>query len=49
MPKSLELETRVARLELLLLDLNDTVATLTKRQVALQAELDHLLARVAGL
>jgi hypothetical protein len=47
MPKSWELEQRVARLEIELLELHTTLDTVNKRTVALQAQLDHLLARLA--
>ncbi|HMF95425.1 MAG TPA: hypothetical protein VKE96_14080 [Vicinamibacterales bacterium] len=44
--KTIELETRVARVELALTQLEDAVNLLTRRFVALQAHLDHLAARV---
>lgn len=40
-PKSVELETRVSRLEVLLTDLRDAMDVLTKRTIAMQAQLDH--------
>jgi uncharacterized coiled-coil protein SlyX len=47
-PKSIELETRIARLELVLTDLRRTMEVLTKRTAALQAELDHLSAKLGA-
>jgi len=44
-PKSWELEQRVARLELALRALQASLDLQTKRTIALQAELDHLIAR----
>ena len=44
-PKSWELEQRVARLELTLRHLQASLDLQTKRTIALQAELDHLIAR----
>jgi prefoldin subunit 5 len=41
------LETRVGRLEHLLKDIRQAVDLLAKRAAAIQAELDHLSARVA--
>jgi SpoU rRNA methylase family enzyme len=45
-PKALELETRVGRLEVLLKDIRDAIEVLKSRTVAIQAQLDHLDARV---
>jgi hypothetical protein len=45
-PKSIELEQRVARVELALKDMRDTLDVLTKQFIALQAQLDHVAARV---
>jgi len=45
LPKSWELEQRVARLELALRHLQAALDLQTKRTIALQAELDHLVAR----
>ncbi len=45
-PKSIELELRVARLELAIKEICESVAVLTKRTVAVQAQLDHLDARL---
>jgi hypothetical protein len=44
--KSLELEQRIARVELSSRILRDAVDDLTKRTAALQAQLDHLLAKI---
>ena len=44
-PKSWELEQRVARLELRIKDLQAALELQTKRNTALQAHFDHLLAR----
>jgi hypothetical protein len=44
-PKSVELEHRIGRLELLIKDLHDENAALKKRVSALQAQLDHVAAR----
>jgi uncharacterized coiled-coil protein SlyX len=44
--KSLELEQRIARLELSSRALRETIEALTKKTVALQAQLDHLLAKI---
>jgi len=43
-PKSLELETRVARLEILMKDLGAAYDELHRRMVAIQAHLDHIAA-----
>ena len=45
---SLELEKRVSRLELMLKELREANAVLAKRTVAVQAQLDHLIARISG-
>lgn len=45
-PKSLELECRVARVEQLLAHINESLETLMKRSVAMQAYLDHISARI---
>jgi uncharacterized coiled-coil protein SlyX len=45
--KSLELETRIGRVELTLDDLCDRMIVMERRTAAIQAELDHLLARLA--
>jgi len=47
MPKSWELEQRVARLEIDLLELHTTLDLVNRRTIALQAQLDHLLARMS--
>ena len=44
-PKSWELEQRVARLEIRIKDLQAALDLQTKRNVALQAQFDHLVAR----
>jgi hypothetical protein len=44
--KSLELEARIGRLELLVRGLQDELAMRQRHEVSLQAQLDHLLARV---
>ncbi len=45
-PKSVELEFRVSRIEGDMKDLREMLEVLTKRVVALQAQMDHLLARL---
>jgi chaperonin cofactor prefoldin len=45
-PKSLELETRVSRLEILVNDLRNAMDLLNKRTNAIQAQLDHLDGRI---
>jgi hypothetical protein len=44
--KSIELEIRVGRLEVLLKDMRDAMELLNKRAAAIQAQLDHFNARV---
>jgi len=44
--KSVELETRIARLESITKGLQQELALRQRREVAIQAELDHLLARI---
>jgi uncharacterized coiled-coil protein SlyX len=44
--KSLELESRISRLELLVQTLQDELAFHERRATALQAQFDHLWARV---
>ena len=46
-PKSWELEQRVARLEIRIKDLQAALDLQTKRNIALQAQFDHLLARLS--
>ena len=46
-PKSWELEQRVARLELRIKDVQAALDLQIKRNVALQAQFDHLLARLS--
>ena len=46
--KSIELETRVARVELEIRDIHAAPNVLTQRNIALQAHLDHLSARVSS-
>jgi hypothetical protein len=48
-PKSLELENRVARLELVVNDLRGAYDDVKKRLIALQAQLDHIAARLTGM
>jgi hypothetical protein len=48
-PKTLELEHRVAKLEARLNDLLAGSDALNKRLVAIQAQLDHLVARISQL
>jgi uncharacterized coiled-coil protein SlyX len=43
--KSLELETRVGRIETALKKLRDDITVLNQRTVAIQAQLDHIAAR----
>jgi hypothetical protein len=40
------LEARVGRIEVLFNDLREAIEVLTKRTVAIQAQLDHLAARI---
>jgi uncharacterized coiled-coil protein SlyX len=47
--KSLELETRVARLEILMKDMCAAYDELHRRMVAIQAQLDHIAARLIRL
>jgi hypothetical protein len=47
-PKSLELEQRLARLEVLVRELVDKVNHLTARTITLQAHVDHIDARLSG-
>jgi hypothetical protein len=47
--KSLELETRVARLEMLIEQVRDTQNVTSKRLFALQARLDHIASRLGIL
>ena len=44
--KSVELETRIARLESITKGLQQELALRQRREVAIQAELDHLWARI---
>jgi uncharacterized protein involved in exopolysaccharide biosynthesis len=44
--KSVELEQRISRLEMRIRDLQGTLELQSKRAVALQAQLDHLTARL---
>ena len=46
---SLELENRVARLEILVKDMRAACDVLNKRTTALQAQLDHIAARIIQL
>jgi hypothetical protein len=46
-PKSWELEQRVARLELRIKEMQASLDLQAKRNVALQAQFDHLLARLS--
>ena len=46
-PKSWELEQRVARLELRIRDMQAALDLQTTRSIALQAQLDHLIARLS--
>ena len=48
MPKSLELEQRVARVELLIKHLQIALDVQAKLAIALQAQLDHIDARLSG-
>jgi hypothetical protein len=48
-PKSIELELRIARLELYVKDLTEQIDLQAKRTVALQAQLDHFLARISHM
>jgi septal ring factor EnvC (AmiA/AmiB activator) len=44
-PKTVELETRISRLEDLVRQLREDLAVMKAREVALQAQLDYLIAR----
>jgi hypothetical protein len=44
--KSLELEQRLARIELLIGDIRNAIVLMQKRTISLQAQLDHLSARI---
>ena len=46
MPKTVELEQRLARLELTCAEMQRTVDVLKKRETSLRAQVDHLLARL---
>ena len=46
--KSIELENRVGRLEIYARDLRESISVLGKSLAALQAQLDHLEARLRG-
>jgi len=46
-PKSWELEQRVSRLELQIRDLQATLTLQAKRTISLQAQIDHLIARLS--
>ena len=48
-PKSVELESRIGRLEYLVNGMREELALRQRREVAMQAELDHLWARVKQL
>ena len=48
-PKSFELENRVARLELLFKDVRIACEILNKRLTALQAQIDHVTARLTAI
>jgi hypothetical protein len=48
-PKSVELEQRLARLEICCRDIQAMVELVLKRSMALQAEVDHLNARFRTL
>jgi hypothetical protein len=45
-PENVELELRVSRVEILLKDVRVAIEALNKRAVAMQAQLDHLDARL---
>jgi hypothetical protein len=45
-PKSLELEQRVSRVEVCCSDVQEQLAVTLKRLAALQAQLDHFIARM---
>jgi hypothetical protein len=47
-PKTIELEQRLARLELSCAEMQRTVDSLKRRELALEAQVDHLLARLIG-
>jgi hypothetical protein len=46
-PKSWELEQRVARLELQMRDMQSALTLQSKRTISLQAQIDHLIARLS--
>jgi uncharacterized coiled-coil protein SlyX len=45
-PKSVELEHRIARLEMLVKGLREDLAVRQRKEAAIQAQLDHLTARI---
>jgi hypothetical protein len=45
-PKSVELEARIARLELMVKGLREDLAIRQRNESAIQAQLDHLAARI---
>ena len=45
-PKSVELEHRLSRLELAMKGVRDSLDLFEKRMIALQAQLDHIAARL---
>jgi len=48
-PKSVELEVRISRLEILLADMKAALDVALRQNAALKAQLDHLEARVMQL
>jgi len=47
-PKSVELEHRIGRIETTLRELQDVINMYVKRATALQAQVDHLTAKIRG-
>jgi uncharacterized coiled-coil protein SlyX len=45
-PKTIELEQRLARAELTITELRETISVLHKRIVSLQAQLDHVVGKI---
>jgi hypothetical protein len=45
-PKSVELESRIGRLELIVKGLQEELAIRQRREAAMQAQLDHMWARM---
>ena len=48
-PNSVELEQRIVRIELAIQDIQLSMELQAKRTVAIQAQLDHFVARIRGV